>query len=146
MASPAAKNTATALAFVFPRLARKMSMWSQVVKAHGKIHFFFAAVNLRSIPVWLVPKAFVLALLAALDLVGFLLPLASIAYASAAFVWGPQRVGKRVEECCQRWDARVRRVYRVLTPRARLSLLGLGLLAMVTGAIYTLVPRPKTDQ
>ena len=121
-------------------------MWSQVVKAHGKIYFFFAAVNLHSIPVWLVPKAFVLALLAALDLVGFLLPLASIAYASAAFVWGPQRVGKRVEECCQRWDARVRRVYRVLTPRARLSLLGLGLLAMVTGAIYTLVPRPKMDQ
>lgn len=128
---------------VFPRLGRKMAMWSEVVKAQGRICFYFSAsVNLGRIPAWLVPKAILLALLAAIDLVSFLLALAFIAYASAAFVWGQQRVGERVEECLQRCDVRIMRVYRLLTPRARVNLFGLGLLIMVTGAIYTLVPRP----
>ena len=118
-------------------------MWSEVVKAQGRICFYFSAsLNLGRIPAWLVPKDILLALLAAADLVSFLLPFALIAYASAAFVWGQQRVGERVEECLQRCDVRIMRVYRLLTPRARVNLFGLGLLIMVTGAIYTLVPRP----
>ena len=141
--SPAAKNIATAFMLVFPRLGRKMAMWSEVVKAQGRICFYFSAsLNLGRIPAWLVPKDILLALLAAADLVSFLLPFALIAYASAAFVWGQQRVGERVEECLQRCDVRIMRAYRLLNPRARLKILGLGFLIMVTGAIYTLVPRP----